>query len=725
MKNMYRYILAAMLCMCLLAGCVTPAMASILMITEQPQTVAVPEGEVATVSVTVKGEGLKYEWWYAPKGSDVFERSTAGDVPNAYSFVMDAAHHGGQVYCIVTDAFKHVARTKTATVYMMTPLQIITQPQNTGALEGETFTVSVEATGTDVTYAWWFANAGSEEFSKSDETTPVYAMEMNELRDGRRLYCVITDLFGQTVQTDTVTIRKYIPLQLLSQPAHASAAVGESITLHVQAQGDGLQYAWWLVDAQGQSVQMDCAEETLQLVLDESHDGAQAYCVVTDERGNSQQSESALLGLMPAGLAFEISEGQAIVTGYTGEAEVLAIPDVLAGCPVTKLSVNAFAGSDQLVSVRLPAGLQTVEDGAFTACAALRCIVVPDALETLDESWFAGLNVKICCNAETYAEKWAAEKNYPVQLLSMGDVIYIDMPAQANFVCGEAQQLTYTLYTADGSAATDMLTFESSDVAVATVDSLGMVKLLDDAEAVITLTAASGAKAQCTVKGECVYHKGMSLAAVAPTCTETGLAEGMICAICDEILLAQEVVAALGHTEEKDAAVAPTCTETGLTEGKHCAVCGEILLAQETVAALGHTEETDAAVAPTCTETGLTEGKHCAVCGEILLAQESVAKLPHTEETDAAVAPTCTETGLTEGKHCTVCGEVLIKQAVIPARGHIEVIDPGYAPQNGRDGLTEGKHCAMCGEVLVAQEVIPSPGGENTGSDAVQENDRI
>ena len=72
-----------------------------------------------------------------------------------------------------------------------------------------------------------------------------------------------------------------------------------------------------------------------------------------------------------------------------------------------------------------------------------------------------------------------------------------------------------------------------------------------------------------------------------------------------------------------------------------------------------------------------------------------------------------------------MCGEVLIKQVVIPARGHIELIDPGYAPQNGRDGLTEGKHCAMCGEVLVAQEVIPSPGGENTGSDAVQENDRI
>ena len=81
---------------------------------------------------------------------------------------------------------------------------------------------------------------------------------------------------------------------------------------------------------------------------------------------------------------------------------------------------------------------------------------------------------------------------------------------------------------------------------------------------------------------------------------------------------------AKGHTPVVDAAVAATCTETGLTEGSHCGVCNEILTKQEVVPAKGHTPVVDAAVAATCTETGLTEGSHCGVCNEVLTKQEVV-----------------------------------------------------------------------------------------------------
>ena len=181
--------------------------------------------------------------------------------------------------------------------------------------------------------------------------------------------------------------------------------------------------------------------------------------------------------------------------------------------------------------------------------------------------------------------------------------------------------------------------------------------------------------------GETLPHTEVIDAAVAATCTTTGLTEGKHCSVCDKVLVAQEVVAALGHKEVIDEAVAATCTATGLTEGKHCSVCDEVLVAQEVVAALGHKEVIDAAVAPTCTEKGKTEGKHCSVCEEVFVAQEEIAALGHTEVIDAAVAATCTATGLTEGKHCSVCDEVLVKQEVVEKLAHVydqEVVKDEY-----------------------------------------------
>lgn len=103
------------------------------------------------------------------------------------------------------------------------------------------------------------------------------------------------------------------------------------------------------------------------------------------------------------------------------------------------------------------------------------------------------------------------------------------------------------------------------------------------------------------------------------TCTENG-SKHQVCSECG-VTVATEVIPAKGHKEETNSSCAPTCTSSGLTEGKTCKVCHEVLVAQQIVAATGHTDgEWITDKAATYTEAG---SKHlvCAVCGDTIMTE--------------------------------------------------------------------------------------------------------
>ena len=152
---------------------------------------------------------------------------------------------------------------------------------------------------------------------------------------------------------------------------------------------------------------------------------------------------------------------------------------------------------------------------------------------------------------------------------------------------------------------------------------------------------------------------------VAPTCTVDGSYDNVTyCTVCGEELNRETItVDALGHTEIVDEAIEPTCTETGLTEGKHCSVCNEVIVAQEIVAPFGHTAGNavvENSVEPDCVNNGSYESVvYCTACGVEISRETIVAPATGHNFTDykSNNDATYTEDGTMTGT-CANCGLV-------------------------------------------------------------------
>jgi len=172
------------------------------------------------------------------------------------------------------------------------------------------------------------------------------------------------------------------------------------------------------------------------------------------------------------------------------------------------------------------------------------------------------------------------------------------------------------------------------------------------------------------------------------TCTADGIMT-YTCSVCGESY--EETVIATGHTPVTDNAVAPGCEKTGLTEGSHCSVCNEILVAQQEIAATGHTYE-ESRKRPTCTEPGATIYT-CTLCGSSYSVTDA-QPLGHSYDDGVVTkAPTCYQEGI-KTFTCTSCKESYTET--------LAVVDHNYeAVSVGATCTAAGKityTCSFCGD---------------------------
>lgn len=135
----------------------------------QPQSTSVLSGSSTTLSVSATGSNPTYQWFQGtppsgtPLGGQTGSSLFTGNLSTTTSF-----------YVVVSGCGQSVtSNAATVTVAPCTQAAITTQPQNTSIVAGQSATLTVAATGTNLQYQWYTGASGNTNVPVNGAVTPV------------------------------------------------------------------------------------------------------------------------------------------------------------------------------------------------------------------------------------------------------------------------------------------------------------------------------------------------------------------------------------------------------------------------------------------------------------------------------------------------------------------------------------------------------------------------
>ncbi|MBO4676459.1 MAG: hypothetical protein J5633_02815 [Oscillospiraceae bacterium] len=267
-------------------------------ITTQPKAQTAAAGETATFKVVASGTGLTYQWQYKTASSSTW-KDKSGATKASYTVTAKESYNGIQYRCVVSNAGGSVtssAATLTVTSAVSKP-EITTQPKAQTAAAGETATFKVVASGTGLTYQWQYStDYGKTWHDKAGSTKATHTVTVKASYNGYLYRCKVTNSAGTVTSSKVRLTVSGVKPKILSQPAAASAAAGESVTFKVVAAGVGMTYQWQYKTA-GSSTWKDKSGATsasYTTTANTKYNGIQYRCVVTNSIG-SVTSDPAVL----------------------------------------------------------------------------------------------------------------------------------------------------------------------------------------------------------------------------------------------------------------------------------------------------------------------------------------------------------------------------------------------------------------------------------------------
>ena len=287
-------------------------------ITSQPQNITTAPGSVVTFEVAAEGNGLKYQWYFKKVGATGWSRWNSHTTASTSGTANDS-WNGMQVFCRVTDAGGISTDSSAATITIKQTIIITSQPENVKTAAGLTATFAISANGKGLTYQWYYKKAGASNWSLwKSHTQSSITVTANDTWNGMMVYCRITDSTGAFVNSDSALVTLIPKVSITRHPASVTTSAGRSVSFTVIAKGEGLKYQWYYKKS-GASDWSLCSKHTQLTVTgiaNESWNGMQVRCRVTDFANRSVYSQAAVITLKGG---ISVQSGPSNVVAKAGE----------------------------------------------------------------------------------------------------------------------------------------------------------------------------------------------------------------------------------------------------------------------------------------------------------------------------------------------------------------------------------------------------------------------
>jgi gliding motility-associated-like protein len=344
----------AVTCLQTLNGSVTVSINQNPSITSQPVSTEACVSESVTFTVTATGTNLSYQWLF--NGAAI-----AGATNSSFTIASVSNSDEGNYRVVITGICGLPLESNTVALVVADVTTITTHPQaNTTICEGQPLNLSVNATGTAVTYQWFRGTT-----LLAGQTSAILNIGNTTLADAGSYTVQVTQGSCSVLVSNIAQVTVNQVAAITSQPQNQEVCVGETATFSVVAGGTNLTYQWF----KGTTAIAGSTSSTLIIPNITQADNGDFYCEITSPACSTVTSITASLLVNSIPFATIIAGTPSFICeGESGQI-------IFNGTPEAIVTYTINGGSTQTITLN-PVGLALLDTGVLTETTVIELVSV-------------------------------------------------------------------------------------------------------------------------------------------------------------------------------------------------------------------------------------------------------------------------------------------------------------------------------------------------------------